>query len=123
MSVRSPLFPFGVLELQARAGSSPSECTARGQGLCVYFPIMQPCAWGCLTDGSTLAQSSAWGRDIGEGLYAARDLREGNPKVPLALFLGSVIGFCTQDPFAYFVICHCLGFSNCTKLNLFIIRK
>lgn len=78
---------------------------------------------GCLNDGSTLAQSSARGRDIGEGLYAARDLREGNPKVPLALFLGSVIGFCTQDPFAYFVICHCLGFSNCTKLNLFIIRK
>lgn len=101
----------------------PSCNRAPGDVLLTVLHWLSLARLGCLNDGSTLAQSSARGRDIGEGLYAARDLREGNPKVPLALFLGSVIGFCTQDPFAYFVICHCLGFSNCTKLNLFIIRK
>lgn len=104
----APRPPSALLVVRAAVFIFPSHATVR---------------LGCLNDGSTLAQSSARGRDIGEGLYAACDLREGNPKVPLALFLGSVIGFCTQDPFAYFVICHCLGFSNCTKLNLFIIRK
>lgn len=49
---------------------------------------------------------------------------EENLRVLLTLFFGLAVGFGAQDLLSsYFVICHCPGFSSCTDLDLFIIRK
>lgn len=83
---------------------------------------MQNVHLGCLSDSSGLAQSTAQG-SVMERNWMQHVTLGRKSESSLALFLALVIGFGTQDPFSYFVICHCLGFSNCTKLNLFIIRK
>lgn len=101
----------------------PPRALLTVRAIVVIFPIScKICNWECLSDGSGLAQSIAQGRDEERNCMQHVTLGR-KTKVPLALFLGLVIGFGTQDPFSYLVICHCLGFDNCTKLNLFIIRK